>query len=314
MSSYDFTIITPVYNGSRWIRETVDSVLQECKNLNFEYIIVNDGSSDDTLEIITEYSKQVRIESQVNQGEALAVNRGLNLSRGKYILIVSADDPMRSSELLEISKKLLDTDESIVCTYPDWSVIDSKSQVIRDVIVPEYSEKILIGEFNCIVGPGGVFRRQAGLQVGGRDSRYKFTSDYEFWLKLSRIGEFRRIPGLRAFWREHESSTSIASRGLQMGEERIAVIENFINENPGLSNEIKNMARGYSNYRASLLKYFDSSVPGKRWLFNSLCNYPKGIIEFSPKVILFIALYPISTKIISLLHSIGLLRKFPKHA
>lgn len=306
-----FTIITPVYNGLPFIQETIDSVLSFSKDRDFEYIIVNDGSTDGTGEFLSRYVGKVQIINQENQGEAASVNRGLLSGSGRFALIVSADDPMRSAKLLDDAKAILDADKSIVCVYPDWSVIDSKSRVIRDVNVPEYSEKKLIGEFNCLVGPGGVFRRDVAIQIGGRDSRFRFTSDYDFWLRLSRKGRFQRIPEFLAYWREHESSTSIAFRGLEMGTERIDVIENFLESNIDLPRSIKKMARGYSHMQAALLVYFDKTIPAKRWLLKSLFYYPMGLFRFNPRVILYVISFPVSARLLSLLKKRGLYRKLP---
>jgi glycosyltransferase involved in cell wall biosynthesis len=309
-----FTIVTPVYNGADWIGETVDSVLSLCADENFEYIVVNDGSTDATQEVLAKYEGRIRVENQKNQGEANAVNRGLMIGSGEFALIVSADDPMRSFQLLSKARTILDEDRSIMCAYPDWSVIDSSSQIIRDVIVPEFSEKKLIGEFNCIVGPGGVFRRREALLIGGRDSQYKFTSDYDFWLRLSRLGRFQRIPGQLAYWREHELSTSIAFRGLAMGYERIKVIKNFLDTNSEIPKELKNMARGYSHLQAALLIYFDKTIPAKRWLFQALIYYPNGLRKFSVKVMLYILLFPISPVLLEILRKTGIYRKPPSSA
>ena len=238
-SSYDFSIITPVFNGEKWISKTIKSVLETCADFNYEYIVVNDGSMDGTKRILSAYSKEVKVLNQENQGEAASVNNGLNLAQGKYIIVVSADDPMRSSELLSLAKATLERDKNVVCAYPSWSVIDSSEKVLRNVDVEDYSEHALVGEFKCLVGPGGVFLREAALQIGGRQKHLRFTSDYDFWLRLSRLGPFQRIPGYLAYWREHESSTSIAYRGLEMANERILVMQEFLKLNPQIPKKIK---------------------------------------------------------------------------
>jgi hypothetical protein len=193
-------------------------------------------------------------------------------------------------------------------------VINSNSQIVRDVLVPEYDVEILIGRAHCIVGPGGVFRLDKAVQIGGRDQRYKFTSDYDFWLRLSQVGKFRRIPGLRAFWREHEDSTSIALRGKEMAQERINVTKNFITKASKVSKEIKRMAIGYSYFNAAQLVYFDKEIPAKRWLLKSLFNFPSGLFRFKTIVMLYIALTPISPYILSACKRVGLFRNTSKSA
>jgi glycosyltransferase involved in cell wall biosynthesis len=308
----DFTVITPVYNGAAWIEETVQSVLSVLEGLSFEYIVIDDGSSDNTSEILNKYQGTIRIEHQPNQGEASAVNNGLRLAKGQYVIIVSADDPMRSAELPKLAKELFRADEELVCVYPDWSIIDADSKIVSDVEVFEFDPKILIGKAHCIVGPGGVFRLDKALQIGGRDTKYRFTSDYDFWLRLSQTGKFRRIPGYLAFWREHENSTSVALRGNEMALERISVTGNFIKHNPKVPKEIKRMATGYSYFNAALLVFFDKRIPAKRWLIKSLLVFPRGLFNFDPKVMFYILLNPLSPYVLSALNYLGLFRKHRK--
>jgi glycosyltransferase involved in cell wall biosynthesis len=305
----DFSIITPVYNGEKWIGKTVESVLKICANFTYEYIVVNDGSLDETRNVLSTYSREVKIIDQENQGEAASVNNGLNIAQGKYIIVVSADDPMRSPELLRLAKTILDNDKNIVCAYPSWSVIDSSATVLRNVDVDDYSEHALVGEFKCLVGPGGVFRREAALQIGGRQKHLRFTSDYDFWLRLSRIGQFRRIPGYLAYWREHESSTSIAYRGVEMANERILMMQEFLKSNPQISKEIKRNAMSNAYYQAALLVYFDPNIPAKKLLARALLARPKNLFSFRRRVLAYISLTPLSKPLLKMLQNLGLFRK-----
>ena len=310
----DFSIITPVYNGEKWISETIRSVLETCKGFDFEYIVVNDGSSDNTLKFLSNFSDEIQIIDQENQGEAESVNTGLRTAIGKYILVVSADDPMRSPELLRLAKEAFEQDRNVVCAYPSWSVIDSNSHVLRNVDVDDFSERTLIGQHKCIVGPGGVFCRTTALEIGGRRSNLKFTSDYEFWLRLSQKGQFIRIPGYLAYWREHELSTSIAQRGVVMANERISVIRDFLSENLHIQKNLKHMAISSAYYQAALLVYFDQNVPAKKFLLRALCSYPKNLFAFDGKVILYILLSPYSRFALKILKRLGLFRKLPRNA
>lgn len=311
--SYDFSIITPVFNGEHWISKTVESVLETCANFSYEYIVINDGSVDGTKEILSAYSKVVKIVNQENQGEAASVNNGLNLAQGKYIIVVSADDPMRSSELLRLAKATLDNDKNIVCVYPSWSVIDSCENILRNIDVEDYSEDALVGEFKCLVGPGGAFRRETALQIGGRRKHLRFTSDYDFWLRLSQKGPFQRIPGYLAYWREHETSTSIAHRGVEMANERILVMQEFLKSNSHMSKKIKKNAMSNAYYQAALLVYFDPNIPAKRLIVLALLAHPRNLFAFQKRVLAYISLIPFSRPLLKLFRSLGLFRKIPEN-
>ena len=282
-----------------------------CANFSYEYIVINDGSVDGTKAILSTYSKEVKIVNQENQGEAASVNKGLNLAQGRYIIVVSADDPMRSPELLRSAKRILDNHQDIVCTYPSWSVIDSFTNVLRNVDVEDFSEQALVGEFKCLVGPGGVFRRETALQIGGRRKHLRFTSDYDFWLRLSQKGPFQRIPGYLAYWREHESSTSIAHRGVEMANERILMMQEFLKSNPWISKEIKKNAMSNAYYQAALLVYFDPKIPAKKLLSQALFARPRNIFSFQKRIVLYIALMPFSKPLLKMLRNLGLFGKIP---
>jgi glycosyltransferase involved in cell wall biosynthesis len=311
----DFTIITPVFNGAEWIEETILSVLKHCAGLRFEYIVINDGSTDNTLEILTQYDDRLILINQDNQGEASSVNTGFYKGKGRYVLVVSADDPMRSQDLLRQAMEIMDCDQDIVCVYPDWSMINQNSEIIREIVVEEFSMQKLVGEYICIVGPGGVFRRTSALEINGRNPMYRYTSDYDFWLRLAQLGRFQRIPQPLAFWRKHPESTSIAERGNQMGRERISVMRNFLNTTTDIIP--KKMARSAmcnAYYQAALLIYFDTSVPAKRWMLRAVQLNPMRVLKFDLRVVLYIALFPLSPKILGLLTRIGVAPRLPDHA
>ncbi len=311
----DFTIITPVFNAADWIQETILSVLENCDGLKYEYIVINDGSTDRTLEIMEQFKNEIVIINQENQGEAKSVNNGIYAARGKYILVVSADDPMRSQTLLVRSKKIMDNDDGVVCVYPDWSMIDENSRIIKEITVEDFSIQKLVGEYICIVGPGGVFRRSSALSIQGRNTKYRYTSDYDFWLRLSQLGRFERIPESLAFWRSHPESTSIAERGEQMGRERISVMENYLNSTgKEIPEGIARSALSNAYYQAALLIYFDERVPAKSWLIRAIRIKPANIFKFNLKIMLYIALYPLAPRIMRMISKAGITLRLPDHA
>jgi hypothetical protein len=161
------------------------------------------------------------------------------------------------------------------------------------------------------VGPGGVFRREAALQIGGRRKHLRFTSDYDFWLRLSRLGPFQRIPGYLAYWREHESSTSIAHRGVEMANERILVMQEFLKLNPQIPKKIKKNAMSNAYYQAALLVYFDPKIPAKKLIIQALLTHPSNIFLFQMRVLGYISLMPFSKRLLKMLQNLGLLGKIP---
>lgn len=302
------TVITPVFNGAGFISQTIESVLTMTDNSSTEYIVINDGSTDDTSKILNTFKNRITLIEQENAGEAAAINKGLDLARGKYILVVSADDPMCSKLLLHEAVRIMERNQRLVCVYPDWTMIDKDGLQIKNMEVKDFSLEELIGKFNCLVGPGGVFRRSSALNIGGRRSIYKFVSDYDFWLRLSTQGNFYHLEGFHAQWRFHEESTSVKSRSLQMANERVSVIANFLAEFP----QDKNLARralSSSYYYAALLAYFDRQVPGRRFMAKALLISPKNIRDFDFRIVLFLLGLPLTRFVMPLIKKFGLFKR-----
>ena len=177
-------------------------------------------------------------------------------------------------------------------------MIDEIGNPIKVIKVPDYSDELLIGRCRTLPGPGVIFRTSFAQQIGGRRSKWTFVGDYDFWLRLSRIGEIRHRPEVLAQWRYHANSTSVTKRGLKMANERIAVIEDFLKNNK-IDAAIGRMALGTSYYMAARLCFFSSEVPGRRYLIKAF-KYRRGLVEESQlQVIAYILLLPISRIILN---------------
>jgi glycosyltransferase involved in cell wall biosynthesis len=303
-----FSIIVPVYNGQSHIRETIDSVIKHSQHQHKEILVVNDGSTDKTLEILQRYQPEITIISQANGGEASAVNLGINAAKGKYILVVSADDPLISEDLFNQAQNILDNNEELVAAYPDWQMIDSKNDVLSVKYCPEYSFEELLGRFHCIPGPGAVFRAKDAKEIGGRSAEYRFVSDYDFWLRLACKGSFAHIPHVLAQWRSHSDSTSIGLRGYEMALERISVVQNFLTKYP--QDEIlTRQAKACSLYNAAILALFDSDVPGRKWMVEALIINKKWINSSKFTIVAYLLTLPCSRPVFTMLSALGLTKK-----
>jgi len=294
------SVITPVYNGAEFIRETIESVLNVTTKIQFEYIVVNDGSTDSTLQIISEYSERVKVLSFENQGESASVNEGLLVAKGEYVLVVSADDPILDGSLFEESARILDSNPKTVAVYPDWQVINKAGEIRKRVIVDDFSFEALVGENKTLPGPGAVFRRESALAIGGRQSKWKYVGDYDFWLRLSAVGSFQRIPKNLAQWREHSTSTSVSQKNIEMANERIQVIEDFL-EDSELPERIQKMALSNAYYLAARLAYFDRRINGRKFFFKALKKGGRFPSVGHPVIFIYLITWPLSSYISKLL-------------
>jgi len=296
----DFSIITPVYNGERYIAETIKSVLKCLEGLKYEYLVIDDGSTDGTSKILERFGSQITTISQGNSGQANAINRGIQLASGRYASIVNSDDPLISAKLFVEAMKIMNLDSTVVATYPDWELIDENGKTIETIYVKEFSLDELVGRFNCLIGPGGVFRVSQAKELNGWDGRYRYVPDYDFWLRLSEQGKFQHIPEVLAAWRSHSNSISIGSRGLDMSRERIQVIENYLTRNPHTAKSLSRMSRANSYYRAALLSYFDNRVTGRQIIMKAICIYPRILVEKDIRATVFLLTYPLSNRLLRL--------------
>ena len=288
------TIITPVYNGEKYISETIESVIKSSIKYSYEYIVLDDGSNDSSLKILNKYKDKIKIFSHKNIGESATVNRGLENALGEFLLVINADDPLLTSDLINKACKILIENSSIVAIYPDWKIIDQNGNTLKNKILPEFTDELLIGHCRCLPGPGTLFRKDKALQVGGRNLGWKFVGDYDFWLRLSRVGKIVRLPGVLAQWRENQDSTSISQRDNKMALERIKVIETFLLKNE-ISENLRRKALGNSYYLAARLAFFDPRIKGRSLLLKAF-RYRRGWPEEAKfYVVLYLLLTPITT-------------------
>jgi glycosyltransferase involved in cell wall biosynthesis len=211
------TIITPVYNGAQYIAETVDSVLSQ-GHANLEYIVIDDGSTDDTARVLERYGERIRRVSHANMGETRTVNKALELARGEYVGVVNADDPLRPGAIAALVAALRLHSEAVLA-YPDWAEIDHRAGVLREIRLPQYDLRRMLEEFNVRMGPGVLVRRRALDSVGPRDTSLRYAGDLDLWFRLALHGAFVHVPEVLATHRIHPASASVAERGSRMADE-----------------------------------------------------------------------------------------------
>lgn len=298
-SKIELSIIVPVYNGGNYLATTIESVLLHSQGYNVECIVVNDGSTDQTPEILKRFKNQVKVITQSNFGESAAVNRGLQEASGEGVMVVSADDPILTSQIFEGMQERLKHKQPVVAWYPDWNIIDDLGQTRKRISLPEYDFKDLFERNIVLPGPGTWFRRSAALEIGGRNSRWRYVGDFDFWLRLSLIGPFEHRPQVLAQWRRHSGSTSISERSLRMAEERIMVIEEFVaNNEEKLSKFSISLARANAHYLAARLGYFSRDVQSRKLFFRAVWLDPRVVKVNRLHEITFMLTFPLSKKIV----------------
>ena len=262
-------MIIPVFNGEDYLREAINSVLDAAVDYQVEVIVVDDGSTDSTPKILQEYGGSISIITQKNSGEAAAVNTALSNSSGELVMVLSADDRLVGPESFEGVRELFLRQRNLAAAFANWRVIDQQGNRLQDIVVPEYSRQEFIGRSRCIPGPGTFFRRSLGASIGGRNSQWRYVSDFDFWLRLSEKGDFVSRNVFAAEWRTHKNSTSISQVNLRMFDETHQVMRDFLRKHPQNDSLTKRaLANAYINSATLIVR--NPSLPGRRYLLKAL--------------------------------------------
>ncbi len=201
------SIVTPSYNQAAFLAATLDSILAQ-DYPNIEFIVIDDGSTDSTPDVLNSYTGRVKWERHANAGQSRTLNRAWANARGEYLGYLSSDDlllPHAVSRLVAA----LQTHPNALVAYCDFDLIDSKGQRTGVVRSPDYDYRRMVEELICPPGPGALFRRSLFDRIGGWNENLRKIPDFEYWLRAGRIGSFVRIPEVLAQYRVHEQSTAI---------------------------------------------------------------------------------------------------------
>jgi glycosyltransferase involved in cell wall biosynthesis len=219
------SIVIPAYNYARYLEEAVESVLAQ-DYPNVELLVLDDGSTDNTREVLEKYAGRFYWETQENMGQSNTLNRGWRMAKGEILGYLSADDVLRPNSV-SVSVEHLLANPQAVLTYCDFDLIDSNSIVIRRVSAPELSYQDMVVKFVCpSCGPGAFFLRSAFEAAGPWwNGGLKQVADIEFMIRLGLQGEFLKIPDVLAGFRVHEES-----RSFQEGEVRAREILHIISD------------------------------------------------------------------------------------
>jgi glycosyltransferase involved in cell wall biosynthesis len=219
------TVVTPTYNRASFLPETIDSVLSQSYQ-NIEYIVLDDGSTDNTREVLELYGKRIRWESHNNMGESLTVNKGWSMARGDLIVTVNSDDPILPG-LIETGVEFMNSHPDVLVAYPDWLMIDPGGMVLDEIKTCDYNYLNMVRWNRCFPGPGTFIRKKCFALTEMRNPEYCSMADFDYWLRLGLHGPFARIPHTLATWRYHPQALSITSRGEAMAKEYIKLTKSF---------------------------------------------------------------------------------------
>lgn len=206
------SVLLPVYNAERYLREAVKSVLAQTF-ADFELIAVDDGSTDGSLAILREFKKQdprLQVISRPNTGIVGALNDGLAKCRGKFVARMDADDVCMPERFERQVEQLRSTPGS-VCVGCAVGLIDGRGSTIGRMIPPSGHEEInrvMLKGHTAICHPAAMMRTGALREVRKYRQAFYPAEDLDLWLRLGEVGRLGNLPEVLLKYRMHDKSVS----------------------------------------------------------------------------------------------------------
>jgi len=203
------SIVLPVYNGEKYLAESLDSILAQTYR-NWELVIINDGSTDSTENLILKYQdKRIKyFPNDVNKGIIFSLNRGLRESNGIYIARIDADDIALPYRLEKQVRFLSENPDYDLCgSY--FQTIDSNGRLLKNVTFPannrDAQSYLLL--HNCFCHSAIMMRTGIAKDLK-YDENFQVCEDYDLWYRISRTGKILNLPEFTTLYRVHDNNMS----------------------------------------------------------------------------------------------------------
>jgi glycosyltransferase involved in cell wall biosynthesis len=217
------SVITPSYNQGRFLGETIESVLGQGGDFSLDYIVVDGGSTDDSVEIIKRYERllnegawQVKCNginyrwvSEKDRGQTDALTKGFRMAEGEILAWLNSDDTYLPEALKKVVK-VFSGEPEVSVIYGRTYYTDTKSEVLGTYPTEPFNYKRL-AMFNFVCQPSAFFRKNAFELAGGLDLSLRYGMDYDLWIRLAKQFEFRYLSEFFSTYRLHEESKTISS-------------------------------------------------------------------------------------------------------
>lgn len=196
------TVYITNYNYGRYIRQAIESVLHQSFQ-DFELLIIDDGSTDNSKEIIEDYAdhSQIKVIYQQNKGLNITNNIALRLSTGQYIMRLDADDYLMDSALEKMINRL-EEDETLGLVFPDYYLVDQHNTITAEVQRHDFGKEVGLLDLPAH-GACTMIRNQCLKAVGGYDESYSCQDGYELWIKFITRFKVSNIKEPLFYYRRH---------------------------------------------------------------------------------------------------------------
>lgn len=273
------SVVIPVYNGEKTIRETIESVLNQTLS-NLEIILINDGSQDSTLKIVSSVKDfRVKTFSYPNKGLSASRNRGISQAAGDYIAFIDADD-LWTPDKLEAQFNALQANPQAAVAYSWTDYIDEFGQIFCQGSHFNYTgdiyTKLLVTNI-LESGSNALIRKQVFTEVGGFDESLRAGEDWDMYLRLAARYHFVAVPAPQILYRVSVNSMSFNIP--QQEAECLKVIERAFNQAPASVQYLRKISLA-NLYKYLIFKAIEGSSEPRlallsiRFLWQLIRNYP----------------------------------------
>ncbi|WP_421655352.1 glycosyltransferase family 2 protein [Leptothermofonsia sp. ETS-13] len=211
------SVLMPVFNGGHYLEEAVESILNQSFT-QFELLIINDGSTDDSLKILQQYAesdRRIRLWSRENRGLVRTLNELIEMASGRFLARMDADDVALPDRLLRQVQQL-ENQPNLLCVGGAYDMVDHQGEWLLHVSPVlqnnEIQQRLLSGN-SPIQHSCAMMRRSAVRQVGGYDPATFPAEDLDLWLRLGELGELANLEETILKYRVH--TASITSKRLK---------------------------------------------------------------------------------------------------
>lgn len=282
------TVVIPAYNGERTIRETIKSLQQQTFQ-DFELIVINDGSTDRTVEVVESINdNRIKVFSYENRGLSTARNCGITRASAEFITFIDADDLWTSDKLeLQLAALKKNPEAGVAYSWTSFMNVNERGQPISFLPSPQYSfsgnvyKQLLMGDF-ILSGSNVMIRREAIDSAGEFEPTLKSCEDWDYWLRLAARWHFVVVPKYQILYRR--TPRAMSSKVEVMKEASLIAMERAYEAAPPELQYLKKYTlTNFHTYCASLYLQHrtDRSAvdQAQQHLWSAICLHPQTLLD-----------------------------------
>ncbi len=252
MTNPKVSVVMSVYNGETYLSRAIKSVLEQTFR-DFEFIIINDGSTDGSLKIINSCKdSRIKLIDRANKGLTYSLNEGVKVAKGEYVARQDADDisvPTR----LEKEVAMMEKDPQLGLVGSNYTVIDEKEKPLSTTNVFTHPDDLKLALVTCNqYGHGSTMMRKSVLdRVGPYDKSVGHVEDYDLWVRISRVAKLANIHEPLYLWRRNPTGVTYSNHDEQ-------ITQTFAIRDREFKNVLKNPSEyKFASFHPAWPGYFD---------------------------------------------------------